>query len=486
MPAPRPNLLLITTDQQRADTIRALGHPHLRTPHLDWLVRSGVTFTRAYSDAPICVAARASLLCGLHHRHFPPGHGDFGRPTLAPGTPSLPGLLSAAGYQTRLVGKAHHHPPRAHFGWQHMELLADFYRSRDQRPGRPRPGRTGLGQNELEPAPVSLDESETLTHWIIERGIDFIETRDPTRPFCLHLSLSKPHPPLDPPLAYWQLYADTELPPPLRGDWSANADDVDPAWKQPTWLLNGADELPPGLRRDAFRAYCALITQLDYNLGLLFARLRELRLLENTLIVFTSDHGEMLGDHHLGAKTVPLEGSARVPFLVRPPTPDGHRAPPGAGGTRQALVCLADIVPTLLSAAGLDSPPGLDGRDLGPLLRGERSAVRDELVLSYSHYHALLSGPHKYCYATNGGAELLFDLATDPGETRELARLPASSALRERLRHRLAELLAASGHPCAHDGDLHPLGPPPDKAAIRAASWPGFHHPDHTDEDLAH
>lgn len=176
----------------------------------------------------------------------------------------------------------------------------------------------GVGQNEMEPALSTVDESHSLTRWTVERAVDFLETRDETRPFFLHVGFAKPHPPLDPCRSYWQMYRDAEVPEPRYGDWSKQPAKIPAGFMGPTSSLNGCDRFSPALLRDVRRAYYACLTQIDYNLGCVFARMRELGLLDNTLIIFSSDHGEMLGDHHMGAKTVFLEGSAHVPLLVRP------------------------------------------------------------------------------------------------------------------------------------------------------------------------
>ena len=126
MPTDRPNLLLITTDQQRFDTIHAAGNGSIFTPHLNWLCDTGVRYTSAYADCPACAPSRATIMTGLHGH----SHGQTGNDRTTPmaGRPTLPTLLTAAGYQTRAVGKMHFHPVRAHYGFEHMEILPDYYR----------------------------------------------------------------------------------------------------------------------------------------------------------------------------------------------------------------------------------------------------------------------------------------------------------------------------------------------------------------------
>lgn len=483
-PTPRPNILLITTDQQRHDTIHAAGNPHIRTPHLNWLLETGLHFQRCYSDAPICVAARATMITGQQYRHLRPIHcGDWGEPTAPDPTRTVPGLLTQAGYQTKAIGKLHYHPARCAYGFEHTEILADYYRAMSRHPHRGVPMDHGLGQNEMEPGIATVPESQSLTRWLVDRSIDFLETRDTTRPFFLNLGFSKPHPPWDPCESYWQMYAHADVPAPVYGDWSRDAAKIPPGFMMPTWVLNGCDQFSAELLREARRAYYACITQIDYNLGYLFGRLRELNLLESTFILFTADHGEMLGDHHMGAKSIFLEGSAHIPLLVRPPTGwDVGVAP----ATRcDSLVCLADLLPTCLGMAGVTPPADLplDGSDLLAVARGETK--RDRLIGAYRENVMLLENDWKYTFTSLGGGELLFNLAIDPSEQHNLVGVGAAADTHRRLRTALAAELGRSQYPCVSNADLVALQPAPTRREHRAKAWPGFH-TRHETNDVLH
>lgn len=473
----RPNLLLITTDQQRHDTIRAGGSPHVRTPHLDWLCDTGVRFANCYCDSPVCVTSRSTLITGRHFYNQKP-FGWWGKDTAPDVRTTLPALLTAAGYQTRAVGKMHYTPARSNWGWEHVEILQDYYRHMARHPEKGVPMDHGLGQNEMEPGLSTVAEEHSLTRWTVDRSLDFLETRDPRRPFCLYTSFSKPHPPFDPCASYWEMYRNATVPEPVYGDWSRDPEAIPAGFLEPTWAGSGVDRFPPDLLRDARRAYYALITQIDYNLGYLFARMRELELLENTLILFTSDHGEMLGDHHMGGKSVFLGPSSRVPLLVRPPK--------GMLDDRRGTVCdaratLADVMPTFLAAAGAAAPSGqtLDGGDLLALASDKASAPRRPFFGEYGGQHCVMDadGRLKYLYADAGGGELLFDLSDDPQETRDLVRAGTHEADRRRLRGMLARHLAERGHAAATEGgdDLRPTRPAPTRREVRARVWPGFH-----------
>ena len=469
----RPNFLLITTDQQRFDTIGAAGNGAIWTPHLDWLCDTGVRFSRAYTDCPICAPARATIMTG-QHAHT---HGQLGNGGTSPMShlPTLPGLLTGAGYQTRAEGKMHFSPPRAHYGFEHTRILPDYYREMARRGGA-QPKQHGIGENEMAPAFSTVEAQDSVTHWTVEKSIDFLETRDQTRPFFLWTSFSKPHPPFDAPREFWELYDGIELPSPVTGDWSQTPTDVPRRFLGPTRTLNNIDRFSPAQIQAVRRAYYACISHIDYSLGLLFARLRELELLENTWIIFTADHGEMLGDHHLGAKTVFFEGSAHVPLLVRPPARDWH--PNESAGTIDGrLACLADLMPTLLNLAQVEAP-AMDGLDL----LGE--AKREHIIGQCGEFHAVVGDDWKFHFCETGGAELLFQTSDDPMEGRN--RLLDSPAQSARYRAILADSLAKRAHPAAQDGELVATREAPTERAQRAQSWPGFHSIGDRDCDLLH
>jgi len=481
---PRPNLLHIVTDQQRFDTIHAAGNPNIYTPHLNWMMDTGAIFRRAYTDAPICVPARSTMITGVAHYQRSGEYGNWNQPTAADPKRTLPGLLTAADYQTRAFGKMHYHPPRGLYGFEHSEILEDYYRER-RRLGGPQPKSHGLGENEMEPVISMLNEQDSLTHWVADRAINFLETRDPSRPFYMQVGFAKPHPPFDPLMNYWMLYQNRSVPDPFEGAWSKNVSDIPPGFLSTTHALNGGDRFSMEQWRDIRRAYYACITQIDYNLGLLFARLRELNLLENTLIIFHSDHGEMLGDHHLGAKTVYLEGSAHVPMVLRPPREIEAFSTLRGGTVCDSIVTLADLMPTFLAAAGVPRPDDLpkESVDMVEYLRGH--APRTRFVGAYSDQYGAIDGDWKYLYTSTGGGELLFNLKTDPGEQHNLAAQKPEIA--HKLHAQLAEELGRHGYGGLKSGERKlPLNPINSATDTREARWPGFHSRDHTADDLLH
>jgi arylsulfatase A-like enzyme len=270
------------------------------------------------------------------------------------------------------------------------------------------------------------------------------------------------------------MYAQAAVPEPIHGDWSRSAEDVPSGFMGATWMLNNADRFTPELIRDCRRAYYALITQVDYNLGILLARLRELNLLDNTTIIFTTDHGEMLGDHHMGAKSLFLEGAAHIPLLLRPAKCLGLESRRGA--VCDALVCLADLLPTCLAATGATALDGqrMDGVNLLPIING--AAGRTTLFGECQDYHCVWDGDFKYHFSAAGGAELLFNMREDPREQRELIRAGAHAAVHAALREKLRARLAQYRHPAARDGRLAATHAAPDPRLTRG-NWPGFHSP---------
>lgn len=480
-----PNLLLITTDQQRFDTIASLGNPWLDTPHLDWLRREGITFRRAYADCPICMPSRATLMTGISGTSLGLTGNDVDDYPLSRHR-TLPSLLAEAGYQTHAQGKMHFEPMRARYGFQSMELPMDYYRQRRRtaRGDHDMPKQHGVGENEMQAVVSTVRAADSLTHWTVRRSIDFLETRDPTAPFFMWTSFTKPHPPFDPPPEFWSLYRDRELGDPAVGTWSADPEAMEQAWLEPSYLLNHAHSMSAGSRRQSMRAYYACIAHVDYELGLLFARMRELGLLETTWLVFTSDHGEMLFDHNMGGKSHFLEGSAHVPLIVRPPANPWHPHP-DAGRELHGVVSLADVAPTLLARAGCQRPAAMEGRDLlGEGGEPEHEVEDGRVVVGESGLFAAAIGPrYSYHYAVRGGAELLFDHRDDPRQERNLAAEPAHQQLRQALREHLRSELAARGSRLVAGDELKSepaLAGPGD-----VPRWPGFHSTD-VDSDVLH
>ena len=322
----RPNILFIMTDQQRGDCLGLDGHPVLNTPNLDYLAHSGTLFRHGYSETPSCIPARRTVMSG----QAPATHGMVGMTGGVDWQPdaTLAGELSAAGYQCEMIGKLHLWPHRKRFGFHHM-LVADSTRGKDNDyldwlggavPIERWAMAHGISPNGWQARPNHVPEEQTHTFWCISQAIEFLSKRDPTVPFFLNVSFIDPHPPFTPPQFYYDRYAGRDLGQPAVGDWA-------PQFPEPQKGFDPEGRMP---RRQQLRldddtmhycraGYFGLINHVDTQIGRLLMYLRDERLLEESFILFTSDHGEMLGDQNMFAKTRPFESSARVPFLARAP-----------------------------------------------------------------------------------------------------------------------------------------------------------------------
>lgn len=474
------NVILITTDQQRFDTIQALGNDAIYTPHLNWLCDEGITFNDMYADCPICLASRTTIMTGV--KGYVSGmcsNGDLLQPAIMQKYPSLPKVLTENGYQTKAVGKMHFYPVRAHHGFEHIELPMDYYRMM-KKLGGDQPKEHGIGENEIAPVISTVDDQHSLTHWTVERSIDFLETKDPTKPFFLWTSFAKPHPPFDPCANYWNLYETADMPLPVKGDWSQDVESMPKGFLQHTYLLNNVHRFTDKQKQASKRAYYACISHIDYNLGLLLARLRELNLFDNTWIIFTSDHGEMLGDHNMGAKMTFFEGAAHVPMIIKPPV--GHPLYKSHKGKRISGVNeLSSIYNTILDMVGIEQKEYANHS-----LLDFEWAKQDKTYYGAceSVNYAVMEGGFKYIYTRNFGDEVLFNLKEDPYEQHNLAVLPEYAEKRAELRAKLYAW-AKEYEPSLVDGD---------DLAVKegfvktegAAHWPGYHSKTWEDADVLH
>ena len=448
----RPNILLLMCDQLRADGLGAAGHPLVRTPNIDRLAASGVQFTRAYTESPVCVPARINALTGLHS--WQAGVFDNG-PSPAHTVPTLGTLLTEQGYFTQAVGKMHFRPPRNHVGFQRMWLSEEIptYRDDDEflqylrEQGYGHVGEPHGQRHELyyQPQVSVLPEEHHTTAWTADRTVDFI-ARNRNRPFFCFTSFIKPHPPWDPPHPYATLYDPATVPMPVRR--ASEREPVD------THLLvqnhgKGVDDPDDDLIRLIRARYYGLISHIDRNVGKIINALDEYGLTERTLIVFISDHGELLGDHYAWGKRSFYEGSARVPFLVSWP----GRLP--AGETREHFVSGCDLLPTFLAAAGAADavPADVTGQNLLPLCADAATPGRAALAGQFASDRLmklmLRWDDWKYCYFANGGRQQLFNLRDDPHELAD--RAGQHPALCREARKRLVQCFRAARHQAALD-----------------------------------
>jgi arylsulfatase A-like enzyme len=458
----RPNVILICVDQWRGDCLSIAGHPVVHTPYLDQLCLSGARFTRAYTATPSCIPARAALMTGLSQR----SHGRVGYRDGVPWNydTTLAGEFTRHGYQTQAIGKMHVYPERSQVGFQHVILhdgFLHFARRRERNFGliddylpwlRERLGPDadyfdhGVNCNSVVARPWDKPEHLHPTSYVVTQAIDFLRRRDPRKPFFLYLSFHRPHPPYDPPAWAFEQYVNQPMPDPPVGDWV----DLYAPYASPYDPTSPVGQIDPRVLLRARAGYYGHMTHIDHQLNRFFEVLQEFGQRDNSYILFTSDHGELMGDHHLFRKSLPYEGSARIPLLLKGPRQSGIRP----GITIDAVVELRDVMPTLLDCAGLPIPPSVEGCSLLPLARGESLPPRrdDGPGAAQSAHDAAPWRPHlhgehtafgqsiqwvtdgheKYVWLSGTGHEQLFDLDQDPQELHDLSRRPEHA---ERVAH---------------------------------------------------
>ncbi|MCF7854584.1 MAG: sulfatase-like hydrolase/transferase [Candidatus Pacebacteria bacterium] len=408
----RPNLIMIMTDHWRGDCLSRLGHPVAETPHLDGMSTQGVTFTNGFTPCASCIAARRSLMTGMR----PTSHGMLGyqdgRPW--PYKHTLAGELARAGYQTINVGKTHFHPARLHLGFEELIVPDDYDEWIDKQTGLVCARRAhGVHANSWMARPSHLPECQQEETWLTNQAMERLNKRDPERPFFLCLSFNGPHPPWCPPQYFFDLFMGKDIPEPTVGEWARHyAEDA----SYPMGVNDWRGKLSPELNHRARAGYFAYLAYIDSQIGRFMEFLGRSGLMTDTMLLFTADHGEMLGDHHLWRKVSACDPSARIPFMIRPP--HGWNVP--RNREDDSLVGLEDIMPTFLDTAGVDIPNTVEGRNLVPLLRGEITGVRTHYHHEHSPcyigenaYQSITSKEWKYVWNPIDGSELLFDRAND-------------------------------------------------------------------------
>ncbi len=472
---PRPNVLWICTDQQRWDTIGALGNPHVHTPNLDRLAHEGVAFTHAFCQSQICTPSRASFLTGRYPStlHASTNGNDYWDEA----APLVTKLLKDDGYDCGLAGKLHLSAADGRierrptddgyrvFHWSHgaVDRWPEGHRYAEWLKEK------GHNLGELRADPPSLPPALHQTTWCTDMAIAFIQEHaageeragqpSPQRgnPWLFSLNCFDPHEPFDPPQEYLDRFDPATLPDPLFRESDLEA--------QAALARAGVDFQTEARRPETFDArlikakYYAMIEQIDDNVGRLLDALERTGQRENTLIVFTSDHGETLGDHGLLLKGCRFyEGLVRVPLLFSLPGVVKE------GVVSDALVEVMDIMPTLMELAGLPIPARTQGRSLLPILTGNADPAHHREQVRTEYYRALSAighaGPtprgrftdsyatmlrdrrHKLVVYHGTGAGELFDLETDPGEFNNLWDSPAHAAIKCDLMNRSFDALA--------------------------------------------
>ncbi len=430
MSSDRPNILVVMSDEHNASVTGCYGNPIVQTPHLDALAARGIAFHAAYCNSPLCVPSRASFTAGKYVSRVGAWNNESDLPRAD--YPSLPRLLNAAGYQSYLCGKQHYDCTRR-YGFTDLGVA-----------GHNISIKTGRGErrdaDDLAPAPGYSerfdhfgpgDHSEVLHHDrdVTATAAAFLRERSPDDPpFFLFAGYLAPHFPLVVPEGYWRRYEGRIPMPPLPEGHLASL----PRNYQHLRVGFHLTDVPDEVVRRGRELYYGLTEWVDNEIGVVLDALGGSASAENTVVIYTSDHGEHMGEHGLWWKNAMFEQAARVPLIVSWPAR-------WAGGQRRTRVCsLVDVVQTIAALGDADVPPDWDGDSLLPWLDDPHAAWKDFAVSEYyshniaSGYVMYRSGTHKYVYHTapddrHPPERELYDLAADPGEFANLASDPAQA-----------------------------------------------------------
>ncbi|CAG7615579.1 sulfatase [Paenibacillus allorhizosphaerae] len=420
----KPNILLIMCDQLRFDVLGCYGNKQVQTPNIDRLAQRGICFDRAYSQTPVCVPARHGLIAGQHPFEL----GLLKNERLAKEIAHpLPELIRKQGYYTCAVGKMHFQPVRKHYGFDRMYLSEeipthienDDYLQflREQGYGHVIEPHGKRSELYYVPQISELPEHLHTTAWTADTTCRVIGNNR-NRPFFLFTSFIKPHPPFDPCMPYDEMYNPEQVPKPARKEHERTPDDyaID---VMNDYKVNGIDSLSMEEELKMRAYYYGCVSQVDKQVGRILDKLESCGLLDDTLIIFTSDHGEMLGDHYSYGKRTFYEASARIPLIVSWPAvlPQGER--------RDHLALLQDIYATLIAVSGGTVPESSSGRNLIPAATKEQEPSRAKIFAEVGRGRVMKMmlrwGDYKYIYHTNGGKQNLYDLRADPDEWTDIA-----------------------------------------------------------------
>ncbi|HQZ28294.1 MAG: sulfatase-like hydrolase/transferase [Verrucomicrobiales bacterium] len=438
----RPNVLLIVSDDQRADTIHALGNHYIDTPHLDALVKRGVSITRANSANPICTPSRAEILTGC--TSFRNGVIYFGG-KIAPELPTIAKTMTSAGYSAWYSGKWMNDGSPISHGYQETEALfssggGDAKAELLDSQGRKITGYRGWTFKKYD-GTVELEKGNGLTSetdgFIADGAIEFLN-RKPEKPFFLHVNFTAPHDPLMVHETLKGKYEEMEMPIPPN---------FLPEHEFDYGNLRGRDELllpfPRTVSdvRKELADYYAVIENMDRQLGRVLEALEASGQRDNTLVIFSSDHGLGKGSHGIVGKQNMYEHTLKVPLIF-----SGPRIPEDKVLDPQCY--LRDLYPTICQYTGVPIPDSVEGKSLIPLLLGEKKSIYDFTVSYYRESQRMIRTDRwKYILYPEANRAQLFDLQNDPYEMRNLIGRPDTDREVTDLKAKLKEWLIAHGDP---------------------------------------
>ena len=426
-----PNVLLIMDDQHRFDYLGCAGAEFIRTPNLDRLASMGVRFEQCTTNSPVCVPARIGLASGIAPHRI----GSIGNNSQLPsGIRTMHHQFRDAGYRVGCVGKLdlrtndryngrHGDRPCVYsWGFTHPEecegkmhagsspvpigpytnylaekgQLTPFYEDYRKR------AKAGYIKGVSHDSVLTSEDFEDC--YIGTRATKWIEEVPDDFPWQLFVSFVGPHHPFDPPKEFADRYRHADMPEPIPSQ----------AENRPAWYANRQIGLSSQEIKETRQQYCAAIELIDEQIGKMFYALESRGMMENTIIAFTSDHGEMLGDQGMYNKWVPYEASVRIPLMIAGPGVPAEQ-------TSDALVELMDLNPTLCEMARVPVADGVEAKSLLPVLRGERTDHREDALIVIRGYASIRSKTHKLIRSEDGFIEL-YDLISDPHEQNNVAQ----------------------------------------------------------------
>ena len=439
------NVLVIQTDEHHFKTLGCYGGRIVETPNIDWIANHGAIATSFYATTPVCSPSRGALISGRYPQNTPVTNNNI---SLGDHVVTFAEVLRRKGYKTGYAGKWHldglgkpQWAPIRKFGfddnrymfnrghWKKFEITNDGPRVAAIKRGKPFYG--------VENA----DKESFSTDWLANRTIDFINTNK-AKPFCYMVSFPDPHGPNTVRKPYDTMYKDVNVPIPV----SVNK----PRSQTPRWAA-GDPKITADTVRLLMPKYYGMIKCLDDNIGRILDALRKNGQIDNTIIVFTSDHGDLCGEHGRLNKGVPYEGSARIPFLFYCP----GKIPVGTI-VNQALSCV-DFVPTLFALTGDKLPKGVDGRDASALFRGSKNQWEDIAFIRSTStgkpWLAAITDRYKIIYSALDDP-WLFDLKSDPVELHNAFTKPNAQRIVKLLTAKLAAYTKDHNDPYANNARI--------------------------------
>jgi len=451
-------------DQQRADSMGCAKNQVIKTPNMDKIAKEGVRFDSAYTVSPICMPARASFVSGL----YPHNHNIWRNAGKLPkNDETFFHHLQKEGYFTTYMGKSHYYP---HYAGEHLAQHEDYMHARGldyvhevtgplatiqtdsyltdhwrekgllklfRKDYAERRKISRSPQHEMAVWPSPLPEEEVLDSYVGRKAVEFAQSYKKRKPLCLFVGFPGPHSPWDAPGKYASMYDPESMPAPI------------PAGLPSRWIPERVVERMERKKRTkniskeniqkAAANYYGKISLIDYWIGKILSVFDNLAGSENTLVVFWSDHGEMLGDHGCLAKAVFYESSIHIPLVIRWPSHVQE------GKTCKSLVELIDIYPTLLEAIGTEPSKRCFGRSLWPLLLSPEKHHRDAVfseISSFGHHNVMVRTPqYKYAVDETGKGYLLYNLVEDPLEQNNLIGHPKTNQIEQDLKDTLLSFL---------------------------------------------